>query len=208
VAIWAEAEQQTPRNAARAADGRRILTGRHYAIPSTGGVPCFPLFILVSVATRAMCTKEQTAGGGAATLDPMTELMMQLADTVADGRGAFHVRVMARDCPDGRWEGWLEFTPDDTDARACYITPIETRQRDRLTMERWATGLTHVDAEGALARAQIWHSTPVVFGLGSALDEIVTALDHRAPDGERVGGPPPPPSVTRRRRNPRPGRTR
>ena len=152
----------------------------------------------------------------------MTDLMMQLADSVSDGRGAFHVRVMARDRSDGRWEGWLEFAPDDADADTCYMTPIETRQRDRLTMERWATGLTHVYAEGALARAQLPQSRPVVSELVFALEEIVTALDRRVPHVERaaeariaadaaglradavqriarLGGPPRPRSAARRR---------
>jgi hypothetical protein len=60
---------------------------------------------------------------------------------------------LARELHDGRWEGWLEFVPSDT-ATSVYTTPIETRQRDRETMKRWASGLTRVYAEGALARAR------------------------------------------------------
>ena len=81
----------------------------------------------------------------------MPDLMMQLS-TVSDARGAFSARAMARECHDGRWEGWLEFVPSD--ATSVYTTPIETRQRDRETMKRWASGLTRVYAEGALARAR------------------------------------------------------
>ena len=83
----------------------------------------------------------------------MPDLMIQLRDTVSDARGAFSARAMARECHDGRWEGWLEFVPSGA-ATSVYTTPIETRQRDRETMKRWASGLTRVYAEGALARAR------------------------------------------------------
>jgi hypothetical protein len=82
------------------------------------------------------------------------DLMMQFPDAVTDARGAFHARTMARERHDGTWEGWLEFVPADAGAATRYTTPIETHQRDRVTMERWASGLTHVYAEGALSRAR------------------------------------------------------
>ena len=85
----------------------------------------------------------------------MADLMMQFPDPVADARGAFHARTMAHERDDGSWEGWLEFVPADAGATICYTTPIETHQRDRATMERWASGLTHVYAEGALSRARV-----------------------------------------------------
>jgi hypothetical protein len=85
----------------------------------------------------------------------MADLMLQFPDAVADARGAFHARAMAREGEDGTWEGWLEFVPADAGAAISYTTPIETHQRDRVTMERWASGLTHVYAEGALARARV-----------------------------------------------------
>ena len=83
----------------------------------------------------------------------MPDLMMQLSHAVSDTRGTFTARAMARECHDGRWEAWLEFVPSNT-ATSVYTTPIETRQRDRETMKRWASGLTRVYAEGALARAR------------------------------------------------------
>ena len=79
--------------------------------------------------------------------------MRQLSETVSGARGAFQARVMAHECRDGSWEGWLEFVLSGT-ATSIYTTPIETRQRDRETIERWASGLTLVYAEGALARAR------------------------------------------------------
>ena len=85
----------------------------------------------------------------------MTELMMRFSDTVSDERGTFQPCVMAHDRGDGTWEGWLEFASARTDEATMYITQVETHQRDRVTLERWASGLTHVYAEGALARAQV-----------------------------------------------------
>ena len=85
----------------------------------------------------------------------MSDLVMQLLpDAVADARGVFHARAMARECDDGSWEAWLDFVSVDAGASTGYVTPIETRQRDRVTIERWASGLTRVYAEGALSRAR------------------------------------------------------
>ena len=117
----------------------------------------------------------------------MTDVMMQFPDAVADARGVFHARAMARERDDGSWEGWLEFVPNDAEASIGYITPIETHQRDRVTMERWASGLTHVYAEGALSRAQIQQAAIAVPEPLFALQELVEALDRRIPQVERAG---------------------
>src|SRR6267378_1973609 len=85
---------------------------------------------------------------------PMTDLMLQFPGVVADARGAFHARAMACEREDGTWEGWLEFVRADAGASTAYTTSIETHQRDRVTMERWASGLTRVYAEGALSPAR------------------------------------------------------
>ena len=113
--------------------------------------------------------------------------MMQLPGTVSDQRGTFHARVMARQGTDGRWEGWLEFIPSDDPAGRRYATPIETRQHDRVTVERWASGLTGVYAEGALARARTQRVTPVQSAQMRALQELIEALDRRLPYVERAG---------------------
>jgi hypothetical protein len=81
-------------------------------------------------------------GGPAGSEDGfMDAVMMQLSETVSDERGTFHARVMARERDDGSWEGWLEFVRPDKES-CGYATPIETRQHDRVTLERWASGLT------------------------------------------------------------------
>jgi hypothetical protein len=112
--------------------------------------------------------------------------MMQLSEIVSDERGTFHARAMARERGDGSWEGWLEFVPSDTDGSGRYATPIETRQHDRMTMERWASGLTTVYADGALARARMLDTAPES-ELLRALQELVQALDRRIPHVERAG---------------------
>jgi len=117
----------------------------------------------------------------------MTDLMMQFPEAVADARGVFHPRAMARERDDGSWEAWLEFVPDDAEASIGYITPIETHQRDRVTMERWASGLTRVYAEGALSRAQMQQAAIAVPEPLLALQELVEALDRRTPQVERAG---------------------
>jgi hypothetical protein len=117
----------------------------------------------------------------------MTEVMIDLSETVSDARGMFHARAMARQRRDGSWEGWLEFVRADADSSVRYTTPIETRQHDRVTMERWASGLTRVYAEGALARARM-PRTPIAASESLiALQEIADVLDRRIPDLERDG---------------------
>jgi len=117
----------------------------------------------------------------------MSDVMMQLSETVSDARGTFNVRAMARERGDGSWEGWLEFVPADTQGSVGCATPIETRQRNRVAMERWASGLTRVYAEGALSRAHPDHDTIRMSERLRALVEIVNALDRRIPQIERAG---------------------
>ena len=116
----------------------------------------------------------------------MDAVMMRLSETVSDDRGTFHALVMARERNDGSWEGWLEFVPADNDS-CRYVTPIETRQHDRVTMERWASGLTVVYADGALARARRTHTATAEPDQLLALQELIEALDRRVPHVERAG---------------------
>ena len=119
-------------------------------------------------------------------MDDMDSLMMQLSETVSDERGTFHARVMARERNDGSWEGWLEFVPSDDDS-CRYATPIETHQHDRVTLERWASGLTAVYADGALARARTLHTATTESDQLLVLQELIEALDRRVPHVERAG---------------------
>jgi hypothetical protein len=115
----------------------------------------------------------------------MDVVVMQLSGTVSDERGTFHAIAVARERNDGGWEGWLEFIPPVE--HPGYATPIETRQQDRVTMERWASGLTAVYAEAALARAQILRPATTESAQMGALHELIEALDRRVPHVERAG---------------------
>lgn len=114
----------------------------------------------------------------------MTELIRRLP-AVSSAGVVFSAFVMARDRGDDGWEGWLEFAPAEGDA-AGLITGIETRQHDRVALERWASGLTRVYAEGALVRARSHHPDHADAELLVALHEIVEVLDRRIPDVERA----------------------
>ncbi len=117
----------------------------------------------------------------------MSDVMTQLPETVSDARGTFRARAMARQRGDRSWEGWLEFLPTDSNRSSGYTTPIETLQHDRATMERWASGLTRVYAEGALSRARTHNDANLTSERLLALLEIVDALDRRIPHVERAG---------------------
>jgi hypothetical protein len=115
----------------------------------------------------------------------VTELIRRLHDPVSSPDGMFSPCVMARDRGDGSWEGWLEFAPG-ADATSRLATGIETHQHDRVAVERWASGLTRVYAEGAFARARPLHTETAPAALLAALQEIVEALDRRIPHVERA----------------------
>jgi hypothetical protein len=60
-------------------------------------------------------------------------------------------RACGKERPDGTWEGWLEFVPDDG-AADVLRSPRETTQPNLAALEYWATGLTPVYLSGALER--------------------------------------------------------
>jgi hypothetical protein len=104
----------------------------------------------------------------------VSDLMMELPGTVSDSRGTFRAWVIADESGDGDWQGWLEFVLSDHDACAVYATPIETRQHDREHIEQWASGLSQVYAEGALARATFPHNPSP-----ASQAEVAAAADRR-----------------------------
>jgi hypothetical protein len=59
-----------------------------------------------------------------------------------------------------RWEGWIEFAPDD--GSAVLRTGRETVQPNRADLEYWATGLSTAYLEGAWERALAPPATPPV----------------------------------------------
>jgi hypothetical protein len=82
----------------------------------------------------------------------MAEVLVSFSEMVASSEGGVYTaRACGREMPDGRWEGWLEFEP--ADGSDPIRSGRETTQPNRTDTEYWATGLTPVYLEGALARA-------------------------------------------------------
>jgi hypothetical protein len=83
----------------------------------------------------------------------MAEIFVQFATVLSHSNGRSYVpHACGRLMEDGRrWEGWIEFVPDDTSP--VLRTPRETVQPKREDLEYWAGGLTAAYLEGALERA-------------------------------------------------------
>ena len=82
----------------------------------------------------------------------MAEVLTEFETTIRDETGREYIaRACGRECPDGHWEGWLEFVP--LDGGVVVRSARETTQPNRVDTEYWATGLTPVFLEGALRRA-------------------------------------------------------
>ena len=82
----------------------------------------------------------------------MAEVLVEFDAAFPGLNGATYApRACARLTDDGLWEGWLEFT--DVDTGAVIRSARETTQPTRADTMYWATGLTRVYLEGALARA-------------------------------------------------------
>jgi hypothetical protein len=80
-------------------------------------------------------------------------LAYQLPLRTTQDQRVYTAQVCGRERDDGTWEGWLEFVPDD--GSAVVPTQRETTQPNLVDLEYWATGLTPVYLEGALARALV-----------------------------------------------------
>ena len=91
--------------------------------------------------------------------DDVPELLVQFDEPLiaADGQ-RYEGQVWGREDDIGRWIGWLEFVPRDGGTAIC--TDFETVQPNRRDLEYWATGLTLVYLEGAMARAQYASGEP------------------------------------------------
>jgi hypothetical protein len=82
----------------------------------------------------------------------MAEVLVEFDAVFRGSDGARYApRACARAVDDGRWEGWLEFS--DLDTGDVIRSARETTQPSRDDTMYWATGLTRVYLEGALARA-------------------------------------------------------
>ncbi len=85
----------------------------------------------------------------------MAEVLVQFdTDIRADDGATFTPRVCTRRRDDGLWEGWIEYVPSESEGGAPIRTGRETEQPSREEVTYWATGLSTVYLEGALARAR------------------------------------------------------
>jgi hypothetical protein len=83
----------------------------------------------------------------------MAEVLVAFDNGVRDADGEYRVRAVGRHAEDGMWEGWLEFEPADGTGEPL-VGSVESRQPEYEHLVYWATGLTTVFLEGALARAK------------------------------------------------------
>jgi hypothetical protein len=83
----------------------------------------------------------------------MAEVLLKFEATLAGPHGRSYVaKACGRPVEGGdRWEGWLEFVPDDDSP--VLRTGEETIQPHREALLYWATGLSVTYLEGALERA-------------------------------------------------------
>lgn len=81
----------------------------------------------------------------------MAEVLRSFDQPVRARSVEYRARVVGRHADDGMWEGWFEFIP--AGGQTAVVSAVESRQPEREHLEYWATGLSLVYAEGALARA-------------------------------------------------------
>lgn len=117
----------------------------------------------------------------------MAEVLVEFdASFPGDDGARYAPRACTRMCDDGRWEGWLEFS--DLDTGAVIRSGRETTQPTRDDVMYWATGLTRVYLEGALARTL----APV------RLTPPIRVVSEPAFDGPAPHSAPPHPQFARR----------
>jgi hypothetical protein len=82
----------------------------------------------------------------------MAEVLVKFAEPVLSAnRTLYAAQASGAEMRDGRWEGWIEFTP--LDGGPPVRSPRETTQPNRPDTVYWASGLSGIYLEGALARA-------------------------------------------------------
>lgn len=121
-------------------------------------------------------------------IDPDARILIEFDEPIPAADGTrWRARVAGMPNARGQWEGWIEFVPASRWAQATPAdwvpTARETTQPNRTDLEYWATGLTVVYLEGALARA-IDHTTP---------REAVPSVTSAASRGPASHVPPPAP---------------
>jgi hypothetical protein len=83
----------------------------------------------------------------------MAEILVALPDVLTAENGqTYAAHAVGAETPLGQWEAWIEFIP--LDGGAPTTSPRETTQPNRVAAVYWATGLTAIYLDGALARAR------------------------------------------------------
>jgi hypothetical protein len=91
----------------------------------------------------------------------MAETLLQFQAPVTGPDGSqYTARAVGAEVPGGTWQGWVEFVPCVSGEPVR--SPRETTQPNRTDVLYWATGLTAVYLEGALARALTTDRPPAV----------------------------------------------
>ena len=111
----------------------------------------------------------------------MAEVLVQYQEPLSAEGKAYMPKACGRPAPDGGWEGWIEFEPED--GSTVLRSRRETRQPDRNALLYWATGLTRVYLEGSLERT-LSPERPVPVTITTE-----PAYDGPAPEPARVSVP-------------------
>lgn len=77
--------------------------------------------------------------------------ILQYRDRIMSGRDVYRASAHGERQEDGRWSGYLEFTP--ILGGRSVMTPRETTQSSFDALEHWAGGISPVYLEGAIERA-------------------------------------------------------
>src|SRR5256885_14054355 len=71
----------------------------------------------------------------------VAEVLVEFAEAVSSEDGkSYTARACGSEMPDGKWQGWIEFVPED--GGDPLRSARETTQPNRQDTEYWATGLT------------------------------------------------------------------
>ena len=118
----------------------------------------------------------------------MAEVLRAFDGPVSDTSGEYGARAVGRRADDGMWEGWLEFVPIGKN-RDVVVGAVESRQPEKDHLVYWASGLTPVFLEGALARAR----RPVTVRVRTVEQPYSNAPEKRSVTVSRVMPPGPEP---------------
>jgi hypothetical protein len=83
--------------------------------------------------------------------ESMAQTIHVFQTPMSQGGRSWVVEARGEEREDGRWEGWLVFTP--ADGGTPMATGRETTQSSREALGYWAGGLAPIYLEGAFSRA-------------------------------------------------------